>query len=279
MTNEELSVQADNLFKQGLFLYKDSKTPEGMKTVTDLWQKAIDLYRQIGDQAKVKEVQSYFNRLSRSILKDASPESFTKKVKEKSKQLFNDWWIFLKIGCFGIGGPMAVLGLLQEELVNRKKILDNKDFLEGTVLGDIIPGPVTMDLVTYTGFKLRRWTGAILATVVFILPSFLIMVIMAKYYDVYNSIPMINNILKCLGAAVVAIIVSVGLNLGKSEIKDYWGMGIFIWSLISFIFFRVDMIIVILLAGAVGILIEVLPPPPRVIAYFRGGCRENKGIE
>ncbi|MBI4834646.1 MAG: chromate transporter [Planctomycetes bacterium] len=276
MMKEDISAQADQLFKQGLFHYTQSKTSEGIKIVTDLWQKAIELYRQIGDQIKVKEVESYFNRLSRNILKKASPESFTKRAKEKSKKLFNDWWVFLKIGCFGVGGPMAVLGLLQEELVNRKKVLDNKDFLEGTVLGDIIPGPVTMDLVTYTGFKLRKWTGAILATVVFILPSFFIMLILAKYYDIYNSIPMVNNIFKCLGAAVVAIIISVGINLGKSEIKDYWGTGILLWSFISFVFFRVDMIIVIFLAGLVGILVEFIPPPPALSTVSEGIMGEVK---
>jgi chromate transporter len=274
--NQNLSLKADSLFKQGLFLYKESKTPEGVKTVADLWQKAIDIYRKLGDEVKVKEVQSYFNRLNRKILKDSSPESFSEKVKTKSKELFNDWLVFLKIGCFGFGGPMAVLGLLQDELVTRKKVINNEEFMEGTVLGDIIPGPVTMDLVTYTGFKLRKWYGAILAIAIFILPSFILMVIMAKYYDAYNSIPMVNNIFKCLSAAVVAIIASVGLKLGKSEIKDYWGMGIFIWAFISFVFFKVDMIIVIILAGLVGILIE-FAPPQELSNVSKGIIKEVKG--
>ncbi|MBA7583307.1 hypothetical protein ES708_25248 [subsurface metagenome] len=157
--DQDIRIRADQLFAQGLFLYKDNKNPEVLKRVADLWQKALELYRQIGDQAKIKEIRGYFNRLSKKVLGPKAREALVTNERVTNKD-FKAWDVFLKVGCFGVGGPLAVLGLLQEELVNRKKVMTNKDFLEGAVLGDVLPGPVTMDIVTYAGYKLKGWLGA-----------------------------------------------------------------------------------------------------------------------
>ncbi|MCB4756637.1 MAG: chromate transporter, partial [Elusimicrobia bacterium] len=113
------------MYRQGLLLYKESRTPEGLKAVSALWQKAIDLYRIIGDESKIKELERYFARLSRKVFK---PESSTGsegpsgtltrlKAPPRISKEFKDWGVFMKVGCFGFGGPVAVLGLLQNELV------------------------------------------------------------------------------------------------------------------------------------------------------------------
>jgi chromate transporter len=168
---------------------------------------------------------------------------------------FNDWNSFFKIGCFGFGGPMAVFGMLQDEFVVRKKILTNNDFLEGAVLGDILPGPVTMDIVTYTGYKLNKWSGALKATLLFILPSFVMMLIFAIYYDRLVIIPQIDSIFKCLGAAVAGLILSVGMRLGQQEVRDYYAVGIFLWAFISSFIFKFDILWVVLLSGIAGMLL------------------------
>ncbi|MDH5662597.1 MAG: chromate transporter, partial [Elusimicrobiota bacterium] len=128
---------------------------------------------------------------------------------------------------------------------------------EGAVLGDILPGPVTMDIVTYTGYKLKKWSGAMLSTVVFILPSFILMIILAMLYDKYQITPKVETIFKCLGAAVTGLIVSVGLRLGEKEIQDYRGAGILIWAFTSSLIFKFDILTVVGLAGIAGTLLYI----------------------
>jgi chromate transporter len=255
--DEDLRLKANSLFQQGVILYHRIKATEELKQVGDLWHRSLELYRQIGDTENIEKLEKYLA----SAYKDKLPaESGMRGVDEPmdsrvEQGKFRAWDIFLKIGFFGFGGPMAVFGLLQEELVNRKKILTHKDFMEGAVLGDILPGPVTMDIVTYTGYKLRKWIGAIYSTLIFILPSFVFMVGIAILYDKYRDLTKITSMFKCLGAAVTALIISVGLRLGEEEIKDYRAVGILIWSFSSSLIFKFDILSIVMLAGLAGILL------------------------
>ena len=257
----ENNKQAEELYRQGLLiLYQPGK--DSLKRITELWQKAIELYRENGEKDKAVEIEKNLIKLHRRA--DNSnlflpPESVNETVKQSQDEAtgvkdFNEWSVFLKIGCFGFGGPMAVFSLLQDELVSRKKILTNNDFLEGAVLGDILPGPVTMDIVTYTGYKLKKWSGAIKASLLFILPSFIIILIIAMFYDKLIAIPKVETILKCLGAAVTGLIVSVGIKLGEQLIKDYYSVGILIWAFTSSLIFKFDILWVVLLSGVAGMI-------------------------
>lgn len=268
----EIKERADRLVEDGLLLLREAKSSEMLKTIGETWQEALELYRSIGDEDKVKEIEQLFNSLSKKILKHSTKESRTKAAQEiplpkfasqsqhQTKRGLGYWGVFLKVGALGFGGPMAIMGLLQDELVSRKKILTNKDFLEAAVLGDILPGPVTMDIVTYTGFKLYRWIGALIYTTLFILPSFILMIILARAYSEYNSIPLIKSILHCLGAAVVGIIVYVGLKLLKSEIRTFFGTGLLVWAFASYLIFNLNMVLVVTLTGVVGMLLVHMDP-------------------
>lgn len=256
--------QADRLYRQGLHLYArsaNSARTKSLMLVAQLWQKAGELYREIGDETKVKELETSLTALYKNkYLKLHKSNEQQSNIIEK----FNDWVMFFKIGCFGFGGPMAVFSLLEDELVSRKNILTNKDFLEGAVLGNVLPGPVTMDIVTYTGYKLKKWPGALISTLVFVLPSFALMIILAMLYDKYRVTPRIEAVLECLGAAVTGLILFVGLKLSKSEMKDYRELCILIWAFASAFVFKLDIVIIVTLAGLVGVVLyhddtETLP--------------------
>jgi len=251
---QNIRKQADELYKRGLLVFNQPITKETLKLVTELWQEALKLYRKIGDESKAREIEkSLINLYKKKAIK-------MERKKEQGNNIltkFVNWGLFFKIGCLGFGGPMAVFSLLENELVQRRKILTDKDFLEGAVLGDILPGPVTMDIVTYTGYKLKKWSGAISSTLIFILPSFILMIILAMLYDKYKITPKIETIFECLGAAVTGLIVSVGLRLGEKEIKDYRGAGILIWAFISSLIFKFDILTVVGLAGIAGTLLYI----------------------
>ncbi len=259
MEKEKLKEQAEKLYLQGLHAFAGSAKSgngEDMKRAAELWQQAWELYCQAGDKERARELKKSLTILYK--------KEYLRSHKGKEKQggikgKFKDWLMFFKIGCFGFGGPMAVFTLLEDELVRNKQILTNKDFLEGAVLGDVLPGPVTMDIVTYTGYKLKKWRGALISTVAFILPSFILMIVIAMLYDKYRITPKVAEVFKCLGAAVTGLIVSVGLKLSKSEIKDYRELCILIWAFASALIFNLDIIVIVALSGVVGIIVYQKP--------------------
>jgi len=255
MEKQKLKEQAEQLYLQGLHAFAGSANPadtENMKRAAGLWQQAWVLYLKAGDKDRAKELKKSLAVLYK--------KEYLKSHKSKEKQggiigKFKDWFMFFKIGCFGFGGPMAVFTLLEDELVREKQILTDKDFLEGAVLGDVLPGPVTMDIVTYTGYKLKKWSGALISTLVFILPSFVLMIILAMLYDKYSVTPKIAGTLQCLGAAVTGLVLSVALKLTKAEMKDYRELCVLIWAFASALIFKLDIVVIVGLCGLVGIVI------------------------
>jgi chromate transporter len=252
MEKEKLKEQAKRLYLQGLHDFAGSANAEKMKRAAGLWQQAWELYLKAGDKDKAKELKKSLAVLyKKEYLKSHKSKERQDSIIEK----FKDWFMFFKIGCFGFGGPMAVFTLLEDELVRERQILTNKDFLEGVVLGDVLPGPVTMDIVTYTGYKLKKWRGALISTLVFILPSFILMVLLAMAYDKYSITPKVSGILQCLGAAVTGLILSVALKLTKAEMKDYRELCVLIWAFASSLIFKLDIVVIVGLCGLVGIVI------------------------
>jgi len=257
---QNMRKEAEELYRRGLLIFHKPITKERLKLVTELWQKSLALYRRIGEDSKVEEIEKTLMNLYK---KDCSIIAKEERQANNNPKEFNCWDLFFKIGCLGFGGPMAVFSLLENELVTTRKILSERDFLEGAVLGDILPGPVTMDIVTYTGYKLRKWSGAMLSTIVFILPSFILMIILAMLYEKYSITPKVGTIFKCLGAGVTGLIFSVGLKLGEKEIRDYCSAGILIWAFTSSLIFKFDILTVVGLAGLAGILLYMGAPENR----------------
>lgn len=251
MDIKKIREQADRLYRRGLRISVRSTNRKSLEHIAKLWQQAWELYRKAGDKRKAEKLQKSLVGLYRGkYLK-----THGKKEKKDVVQKFKDWFMFFKIGCFGFGGPMAVFTLLEDELVREKQILTNKDFLEGAVLGDVLPGPVTMDIVTYTGYKLKKWSGAVISTLVFIVPSFVIMLILAMLYDKYSITPKVTTVFKCLGAAVTGLILSVALKLSKAEMKDYRELCVLIWAFASSLIFELDIVLIVGLSGLVGIVL------------------------
>jgi chromate transporter len=255
MEKEKLKEQAERLYLQGLHAFAGSVNPADIKKMeraAGLWQQAWELYLKAGDKDRARELKKSLAVLYK--------KEYLNSHDGKAKQAgiigkFKDWFMFFKIGCFGFGGPMAVFTLLEDELVRERQILTDKDFLEGAVLGDVLPGPVTMDIVTYTGYKLKKWRGAWISTVAFILPSFVLMIALAMLYDKYRITPKVAEVFKCLGAAVTGLIISVGLKLSKAEMKDYRELCILIWAFASALIFNLDIVIIVGLCGLVGIVV------------------------
>lgn len=138
-------------------------------------------------------------------------------IKKLLKEWNELWKYFFYIG-FSYG-PM-VYTLAREEFVEKLKLLEHKDITEGIAVGEVMPGAVFVDFVSYLGFLIKKVRGAFLATIFFIAPSFLLMVVLSMLYMRYGQIPMIQKVLQGLSAIMIALIIKVIIDIYKTGVKD-----------------------------------------------------------
>jgi len=162
---------------------------------------------------------------------------------------------FLRIGATGFGGPMALMGLMQNLLVDKTKEVDAEDFAEGVALGQILPGPVAVDCATHIGYRLRGVLGAVASTGGIVLPAFLLMLVITPLYLHYGKVPQVVGFFRGVGPAVVAVILAAAWRLGKKFVVDY-GSGAIAAVVCVGAVLKLHPILLIAAAGALGIAIR-----------------------
>jgi len=135
--------------------------------------------------------------------------------------LFYLFRTFLKVGLTSFGGYAALVAVVQNIMVERDKTIQDDTIVRGFSIASILPGPVAVNTVTYIGFTLAGWAGALTSMVAVILPSMVLMIGLAFLYERYISIPEISNFLTGVIPVVMAVILSAAFNIGKKTLKDY----------------------------------------------------------
>jgi len=126
---------------------------------------------------------------------------------------------FLKLGCIGFGGPIALIGYMQRDLVDERKWISQEDYLKGLAFSQLAPGPLAAQLAMYLGFVRAGFLGATLIGVVFILPSFLMVLAIGKAYVSLGGTRVIAALFYGIGAAVIAIIARSAIKLIKTSVQ------------------------------------------------------------
>jgi chromate transporter len=114
---------------------------------------------------------------------------------------------FIRLGTLGFGGPIALAGHMQRDLVEQRRWVSSQDYVEGLALAQLSPGPLAAQLAMYLGWVRAGALGATLTGVAFVLPSFLMVTASARLYVHYGRLPWIQGAFYGIGAAVIAIIV------------------------------------------------------------------------
>jgi len=128
------------------------------------------------------------------------------------------FWTFLKIGATAFGGFMALISVVQNVVVERKKLLRHADMLDGVSLASLLPGPVAVNLVAYVGYRLRGAPGALVAAAAVILPSFLLILALSLAYFRYGQIPLVSKLFMGFVPAVAAIILAAAWAMGRQAL-------------------------------------------------------------
>ena len=113
---------------------------------------------------------------------------------------------FLRLGALGFGGPIALVGYMQRDLVDERGWVSRQDYVEGLALAQLAPGPLAAQLAIYLGWVRAGVTGATLVSVAFILPSFLMVLALSALYLRYGGLSWMQGVFYGVGAAVIAII-------------------------------------------------------------------------
>src|SRR3954463_5181735 len=130
---------------------------------------------------------------------------------------------FLRLGALGFGGPIALAGYMQRDLVERRRWISKQDYLEGLALAQLAPGPLAAQLAIYLGWVRARVLGATLVSVAFVTPSFVMVLAISALYVAYGGLSWMQGMFYGIGAAVIAIIARsatklVKLTLGRDRL-------------------------------------------------------------
>ncbi len=174
----------------------------------------------------------------------------------------------LKLGTAGFGGPVALVGYMHRDLVERRKWISETDYKEGLTLSQLMPGPLAAQLAIYLGFVHYGVAGATLVGIAFVLPSFLMVVALGMAYVAYGGLTWMQAVFYGVGAAVIGIIAISAYKLTTKSIgKDRLLWAIYLIAAAVTIVTESEMVWLFLLAGLV---VWLAKAPPK--AWFRDGA-------
>lgn len=172
--------------------------------------------------------------------------------KENSKlDLFST---FFKIGLFTFGGGYAMISLMQREVVENKKWITSEDMSDMITISESTPGPVSVNVATFVGYKVAGVFGALCSTLGVVVPSFLIIVLLSGVLDVLQDNQIFQNAFFGIRAAVIALILKTFISMYKECPKDIFSYLIMILTLMCVLFLDVNPIYLIICSAILGII-------------------------
>src|SRR4051812_24690217 len=176
---------------------------------------------------------------------------------------------FLYLGTFGFGGPIALAGYMQRDLVEKRGWITKKDYVDGLALAQLAPGPLAAQLAIYLGWAKGRVFGATAVAAVFILPSFLMVLAISAAYVRFGGLPWMQSAFYGIGAAVIAIIARSALKLVKMTLgKDRLLWALFAASAVATAWTESEIIWLFLGSGLVALAVRSRPKGVAPTASF-----------
>ena len=187
-----------------------------------------------------------------------------------TERLKSLWLLFinmLKIGLFTFGGGYAMIHLLENEFVSKKKWIEEDEFMDLVAIAESTPGPIAINCSTYIGYKKEKILGAVLATLGMCIPSFTIIFFISLFFNQFLSIGWVSSAFKGIQVCVVFLILSAGVKMLKKMKKKPFNLIVMAATFLCMVAFGVfavsfSSIFYILISGLVGLLIYL-------IGYFK----------
>ena len=181
----------------------------------------------------------------------------------KLKTLFALFISMFKIGLFTFGGGYAMIHLLDNEFVSKKKWLDSDEFMDLVAIAESTPGPIAINCATYIGYKKQSLAGSIFATLGMCLPSFIIIFIISLFFNSFLELSYVSAAFRGMQICVVFLILSAGLKMLRKMKKTPLSITVLSLTLVSTLLFSLfsvsfSSIFYILIFGFVGFFVYAL---------------------
>jgi chromate transporter len=175
---------------------------------------------------------------------------------------------FLKLGAIGFGGPVALVGYMHRDLVEKRKWFTEEDYKEGLALAQLAPGPLAAQLAIYLGYVHYRIVGATLAGLAFVVPSFIMVLGLGYAYVKAGGLPWMQAVFYGIGAAVIGIIAISSYKLSRKSLGRDWLLWI-IAIVLAIATFITETEILWMILGA-GIIVWLYRSPPKFNKSLNG---------
>ena len=178
-------------------------------------------------------------------------------------------WYFLRLGTWGFGGPIALAGYMQRDLVEEKRWFTRQEYLDGLALAQLAPGPLAAQLAMYLGLLRGGTLGASLVALSFIAPSLVMVLALSFFYVKFGGLPWMQAAFYGVGAAVVAIIARSAIKLIKTAIgKDKLLWTIFLALLAATAITEREIVWLFLAGGLISLIIKAWPKLSPTLSSF-----------
>ena len=184
--------------------------------------------------------------------------------KEKKMNVYLDLFLsFFKIGLFTFGGGYAMINLLQNEFVLKKKWITDIEFMDMLAIGESTPGPIAINSSTYIGFKVGKFFGALIATFGVVLPSFLIILTISIFFNRFLEYRLVASAFKGIQACVIFLILQAGIRLFIKLKKDFLNILILSLTILLMLLFSLfaisfSSVFLILISGTIGVFLYLI---------------------
>ena len=169
----------------------------------------------------------------------------------------------LKIGLFTFGGGYAMIALLENEFVEKKKYVEKDEFLDMVAIAESTPGPIAINAATYLGYKQLGFPGSLVATLGVIIPSFTIIFVISLFFDAFLSFTLVEYAFRGIQVCVIYLIFSAGLKMLKKMKKTAFSITVVSAVVICMVLFsllavKFSTILYILICGCIGLFAYLL---------------------
>lgn len=197
---------------------------------------------------------------------------------------------FLRLGTIGFGGPIALVGYMERDLVGDRGWLSKEEYKRGLALAQLAPGPLAAQLAMYIGFLKGGAFGATMVGVAFVLPSFLLVIVLGMFYVAYGGLAWMQAAFYGIGAGVIGIIVKSAYTLARRSLgKNPLLWGIFAVMFVVTAYTEEENVALFLLSGVAAMLIQASPKaassttlqmfvPPLALWILQGPVMGESGI-
>ncbi len=175
-------------------------------------------------------------------------------MSKQNPSLQEAFLVWAKIGILSFGGPAAQIAMMHKEVVDNKKWLTEKQFLNALSFCMLLPGPEAMQLATYAGWRINGTIGGLIAGLLFVIPGAIVILALATIYAFFGTVPIVEALFLGVKATVVIIVIEALLRVSKKALKrnDHWVIAGL--AFVGIFFFNIPYPLIVLIAALYGLM-------------------------